>query len=141
MTVGGFVKIYGSILQSSVWFEDAPTRILWITMLAMADRHGGVVASLPGLAHAANITREQCEAGLARLAGPDPDSKSKRAEGRRIREIRGGWEIINYASYRELRTASQVKEAERKQQWRKSKSDNTPRTGHAPDVPPCPVQK
>jgi hypothetical protein len=130
--MAGFVKIYSTILQSSVWFEDAPIRVLWITLLAMADRRGVVVASLPGLAHAANVTREQCEAGLLKLSAPDPDSKSKSREGRRIREIKGGWAILNYTKYRELRTEGQVVDAERKKRWRKAKTA-------AENVPECPT--
>lgn len=132
---GGFVKIYGSILQSSVWLECAETRVLWITLLAMADRAGFVSASIGGLAHAANITREECEVGLAKLAGPDPDSKSKAYEGRRIRAGDGGWKILNYDKYRELRTASQVAEAERKATYRKSNKDKGSPAGHVRGVP------
>ena len=35
----GYVKIYGSILGSSVWAEAPSTRIVWITMLALADQN------------------------------------------------------------------------------------------------------
>src|SRR5438046_349873 len=85
---GGFVKIYGSILHSSVWAEDAETRVLWITMLAMADRRGMVSAALPGLARAANISLEKCETALQVLSSPDPHSKSKQYGGRRIRSTK-----------------------------------------------------
>lgn len=131
----GFVKIYGSILQSSVWLEDAETRVLWITLLAMADRRGMVAASVGGLAHAANITRAKCEAALVVLTSPDLDSKSKQFEGRRIRSVRGGWLILNYLRYRELRTEDQIAEADRKREWRKSKRNNGHSAGHVPNVP------
>lgn len=135
MSGGGFVKIYGSILDSSLWSQDLATRVLWITMLAMADRVGEVSASIDGLARRANLTREECEAGLAKLAGPDPDSKSKAFQGRRIRAIPGGWKVLNYEKYRELRTANQIAEAERKATWRNSKKDKGDDAGHVPPVP------
>lgn len=131
----GFVKIYGSILQSSIWLENAETKVLWITMLAMADQRGMVDASVIGLAHAANISREKCEAALATLSSPDPNSKSKQFGGRRVRATKGVWLILNYTRYREVRTAKQVSEAERKERWRKSKQDKGATTGHVPHVP------
>lgn len=135
MTNGGFVKIYGSILQSSVWLEDPETRLLWITMLAMADQRGFVAASVGGLAHAANIPRELCEAGLVRLSSQDPDSKSKAYEGRRIRATEGGWIVLNYSKYRDMRTGQQITDAERKQKWRKLKGRSDLPAGRVPDVP------
>lgn len=117
-----FVKLYGSILGSSVWSESLPTRIVWITMLALADERGKVEASVSGLARIANVTRAQCENALERLTAPDPDSKSPEFEGRRIEKVSGGWMILNYLAYRDLRSPRQVAEAERKARWRKGKS-------------------
>ena len=34
--MSGFVKVYGNILDSSVWVEPADVRIVWITLLVMA---------------------------------------------------------------------------------------------------------
>lgn len=114
-----FVKLYASILDSSIWSEDPCTRLLWITMLGMADPDGLVTAAVPGLARRANIPLEACEAGLGRLQAPDPYSKSREKEGRRIEVVpEVGWRIINYKSYRELRTEHQVAEAARMRAYR-----------------------
>lgn len=118
-----FVKLYGSILGSSVWSESLPTRIVWITMLALADERGKVEASVSGLARIANVTRGQCENALERLTAPDPDSKSPEFEGRRIEKVSGGWMILNYLAYRDLRSPKQVAAAERKAKWREHKRD------------------
>ncbi len=115
---GGFVKLYGSILDSSVWSEDPYTRLVWITMLAMADADGFVEAAVPGLARRANVPLEACEAALARLQAPDPHSKSPEHEGRRIERAERGWTILNYKTYRELRTERQVKDAARQRRHR-----------------------
>lgn len=139
MTGGGFVKIYGSILDSSIWSTDLVTRVVWITMLAMADRDGYVNASTDGIARRANVTLDDCEAALKVLRSPDRLSKSKDYEGRRIRKADRGWLILNYANYREMRTQSQMSEAERKRAWRKSKQHKADETGHVPDVPECPT--
>ncbi len=113
-----FVKIYGTILHSSVWLEDTSTRVVWITMLALADADGVVRASVGGLAHAARVSREACQAALARFSAPDPDSRDG-TTGERIEAIEGeGWRIINKARYRDMRTPSQIKAAERQARWR-----------------------
>jgi hypothetical protein len=102
----GFVKLHGTILDSSVWQESAPTRLVWITMLAMANGDGVVEASIGGLAHRARVTREECEAAIQCFLGPDPDSRD-RTTGERIEEVPGGWLILNHRNYRELRTREQ----------------------------------
>jgi hypothetical protein len=112
--MSGFVKIYESILDSSIWSESAGTRLVWITMLAMADKNGVVEASVGGLARRAQVSREECEKALEVLSAPDPDDKSGVDEGRRIQPVPGrGWHITNHAAYREIRTDTQVKTAER----------------------------
>lgn len=118
MTMGGFVKLFGSILASTVWLEDSDTRIVWITMLAMSDPKGYVGASIPGLAKLAGVPRESVEAALATFLAPDPDSRSKEHEGRRIAEVDGGWQLLNYLKYREKRDAENRKEQNRAAQTR-----------------------
>jgi len=98
-----YTKLFSSIVHSTIWRESSEVRVLWITMLAIADRDGFVWASLPGLADAARISIEACEHGLERLQQPDPYSRSQVADGRRIEPVSGGWRIINYAHYRDLR--------------------------------------
>ena len=110
---GGFVKIYESILTSSVWMESHATVRVWLTMLARADANGYVAASVPGLAHIAHVTREECESALAVLLAPDADSRTKEHDGRRIEVVDGGWVVLNHKKYRDLRTADQVSGAER----------------------------
>lgn len=129
LLVGNFVKLYGSIVTSSVWGESAPTRIVWLTMLAIADVNGGVAGSVPGLARIANVTIPECEAALAVLEAPDEYSRTEENEGRRIREVRGGWMVLNYKLYRELRTPKQVIEAERKADYRERQKEQRDTTG------------
>jgi hypothetical protein len=99
----GFTKLFSTIIYSTIWREDMHIKVVWITMLAMADRNGRIWASLPGLADAARVSIEQCEDAISRLSSPDKYSRTKTDGGRRIREIDGGWEIGNYLKYREKR--------------------------------------
>lgn len=98
-----FTKLFSSITESTVWLEPSPTRIAWIAMLAMADKRGRVWGSIPGLANRARISVDEARQAIACFLAPDPDSRTKDHEGRRIVEIDGGWQLLNYAKYREMR--------------------------------------
>ena len=108
-----FTKLFQSILQSTIWVEPLETRVLWITMLALADRRGRVHGSIPGLAHTADIPLDKCEQALNRFLSPDVYSRSTEQEGRRIEKIDGGWQLINYDKYRELRDEETTREVKR----------------------------
>jgi hypothetical protein len=119
----GFTKLYSSIVFSTIWREDDKTRLVWITMLAIADENGDVKSSIPGLADAARVSISECEAALQKLSSPDKYSRSKEQEGRRIVEIDGGWNIVNRNKYRD-------KTSNRTEYWReyKRKKRGTPST-------------
>ncbi len=128
--MNNFTKLSSAIVTSTIWQEDNPTRIVWVTMLATADACGRVEGSIPGLAHIARVTVEECERALDRLMSPDPYSRTKEYEGRRVEEIDGGWRILNYAKYRERRDPEkrkeQTREAVRRHRQRKSVSQCKP---------------
>ncbi len=99
--MSGYTKLFGSIVGSTVWREALPTKVVWITMLAMSDEDGVVEGSIPGLAHLAGVTIEECEEALRILEGPDKYSRTPDHEGRRVEVIDGGWLILNRAKYRD----------------------------------------
>ena len=99
--MSGYTPLFSSIVASTIWRESKETKILWITMLAMADSRGIVEGSIPGMADMARITIEECKAALVVLLSPDEYSRSKNDEGRRLREVEGGWLIINHADFKE----------------------------------------
>jgi len=116
-TSGWFIKLQGSILESTVWVgQSKDVRLLWITMLALSAQYadGRVLASLPGLAQRAGLTLAETSTALQVLLSPDPYSVSKEFDGRRIEPVEGGWRILNAEKYRESRTPAQIKEAEKK---------------------------
>jgi hypothetical protein len=111
-----YTKLFQTILHSTIWQENNETRLLWIAMLAMADKNGEVLASIPGLARAANISVEACEEGLEILKAPDKYSRTTDYEGRRIEDIEGGWILLNHSKYREKMGAEERREYNRKKQ-------------------------
>ncbi len=110
--MAGYTKLHSTILDSSVWAESIATRIVWITMLAMADQNGVVQASVGGLARRANVTRVECEEALSVFLGPDPDSRDG-TTGERIERVPGGWLVLNHANYRDKQTREQEQTAAR----------------------------
>ena len=121
-----FTKLFSSITESTVWCEPAHTRLVWITMLAMADRKGRVWASVPGLANRARVPLEDTEKALATFLAPDRYSRTPDHEGRRIEPIDGGWRLLNHEKYRDMRDEEVRREQNREAQERKrSKSANT----------------
>lgn len=105
-----FTKLFSSITDSSIWCEDSDTKVVWVTMLAMCDQNGEVHAAIPGLAKRAGVSVAATEVAVAKFIAPDPHSRTKTQDGRRIEEIDGGWRLVNYGLYREMRDAETRKE-------------------------------
>lgn len=121
-----YTKLANSILTSTIWMEPDHTRLVWLTLLAMADRNGEVQASIPGLANVARVPVESCRAAIQCFLSPDPDSRTKDDEGRRVEEIQGGWLILNHAEYRNLSSDDDRREkaAIRQQRFRDRQKRN-----------------
>lgn len=110
MAFNSYTKLFSSILASTIWREPNHVRLVWITMLALADKDGVCEASIPGLADLARVPLPQCEDALKRLAAPDPYSRTSDHDGRRIEPIDGGWILLNHAKYREKMNAEERRE-------------------------------
>lgn len=115
--MSGFTKLDSSLTASSIWAEPDSVRIVWVTLLSMADKDGNVKASVPGLAHLARKTLSETEHALSVLLSPDPHSGRKELEGRRITEIDGGWHLVTHAFYRESGMSEDTK-----RYWREKKA-------------------
>lgn len=114
-----FTKLFSSITESTIWMEPHATRLVWITMLAMTDRNGLVFGSVPGLAHRARVSVEECRAALRTLLEPDPESRTPDHGGRRIEVIDGGWRLLNHAKYRAIQSDEAVRSSKREHMRRK----------------------
>ncbi len=126
--MSNYVKLFGSILDSTIWKAKAPIRCVWITMLAMADRDGVVEAALPGLADRAKVPLGTAEKAVSLFMSPDPHSKTKDHEGRRIAEVPGGWRLLNFEAYRERQSVEdrKSKNAERQRRFRERQGARSP---------------
>ena len=121
-----FVKLDTGILNSTLWVERE-CRELFITALLMAVpfevetpmeqfevhslNHTGFVVPVGwyGLVRAAGVgicrmAMVEAKVGLIaleRLGSPDPESRSKDFDGRRLVRVDGGFIVLNYMKYRE----------------------------------------
>jgi len=107
MAMSGYTKLFASIVTSTVWREPDHVRLVWITMLALADKWGIIEASIPGLADMARVTIPQCQDAIRVLSGPDTFSRTQTSEGRRVEATDGGWQLINHGKYREKMSADE----------------------------------
>lgn len=126
MAMAGYTKLFNSILASTIWKEDNITRIVWITLLAMADKNGVAEGSVPGLAGFANVSIDDCKSALHKLMSPDPYSRTKEHEGRRVEECEGGWFLLNHGKFRAKMSADERREYNRvkQQEYRQKVSAN-----------------
>jgi hypothetical protein len=82
-------------------------------LVILADKDGVVDMTPPAIAARTSIPREIIEEGLEQLSGADKYSRSEEEDGRRIVLIDPdrpwGWRIVNYAKYRDMRSAEDRK--------------------------------
>jgi len=98
-------KIQRRLFDSSVWEEDPATRIVWLTLLALAQdpanlAHGpGVVIITPGnLRRKAFVSPEQFEHAMERLLSPDPYSRTEPGKSR-LEVLENGYAIPAFEEY------------------------------------------
>lgn len=133
-----FVKLFSDILSSSIWSADNETRIVWVTLLAMASRDGLVRASSCGIAHQARVPEDRTEAILTALSEPDQRSRTMEHEGRRIERVDGGYLVLNYSKYRDMKDEDHRRkmDADRAKRYRDRHANNvTKRDVTLPSLP------
>lgn len=129
----GYTKLHARILTSSIWNEPNHVRILFITLLALADSNGRFEGSPAGLAALARLTVDEAVDALKVLEGPDQHSSDGTTGERLMRLSPGSWEIINHRHYRDKKTRKQIADLERQRKSRQAPKDDAT----CSDVTPC----
>ena len=111
-----FAKIFESIYDGTL-ADNWQAMVTFQQMLILADQ-SGVVDMTPAAIHRrTGIPTEIIEQGIAILEQPDPRSRSKDMEGRRIARLDPnrdwGWFLVNHAQYRAKITAEEKRAADR----------------------------
>lgn len=120
-------KLFSKIVTSSIWLEPTPTRMIWITFLALMDEDGfAPVASVANLAHTARIDLDDATKAVEILESPDDNSGDKDNDGRRIERVPGGWMVLNAKKYRDIvtRQVAREKTRERVKRFRERHTGN-----------------
>jgi len=106
-----WTPFWSDILTSSLWSLGKPqlpeeerergknAKLLFLTMIALANQEGFVSAAIDGLADQARLTEEETLEALKILESPDKKSRNKEHDGRRVEEVDGGWRITGYARH------------------------------------------
>jgi hypothetical protein len=135
-----YSKLHSSVVSSSLWSQPDPVRLLFVTLLALADQDGVVYGSKSGLSRIAVIKPEDVDRAWEILQSPDPEScdieRAPENEGRRIEKVSGGYRLLNFTYYRNLRNDDERRASNRVAQERfraKSKPPSSPViTSHPP---------
>ncbi len=129
-------KLFSKIVDSSIWLEPTPTRIVWLMFIAVMNEDGFVqFASVANVAHRARITDEEAEQAIKILESPDANSADDENDGRRVEKVPGGWMILNASKYRDLVTREMQRAATRERVAR-HRSKLKGKDGNA-SVTPC----
>jgi len=114
-------KIFSSMFEGSL-YGNPDAIIVMMVLIVLADSEGCVDMTPGAIAARTSFPLETVKRGLAKLSEPDPNSRTDTEDGRRIVLLDDhrdwGWRLVNYAKYREIRTAE-----ERRAYWRKWKRD------------------
>ncbi len=117
-------KLFAKILDSSIWLEPDPVRLVWITLLAAMDQDGYAhFSAIQNLADRAKVSLDDTRQAVDKLMAPDPESGIQDHDGRRLERVPGGFIILNAAHYRELvsRDIQRERTKERVQRFRAKK--------------------
>jgi hypothetical protein len=100
----GYTPIFSNVFSGTLCGKYPDTAV-WMFMLALADRSGEVDKTAEYIAFVTGMPIELLKQGIEALSQPDPHSRTKTRDGRRIELIDPqrpwGWRIINHGKYRE----------------------------------------
>ncbi len=110
-----YVKMFQSIYDGSLATRGPwQALVTFQQLLVLCDKDGVVDMTPEVISRRTTIPIDIVTQGLAVLEMPDPESRRSEAEGRRIVKIAEnrawGWQIVNYAHYRAIRTADERRE-------------------------------
>ena len=109
-----YAKIFASMYDGTIVDCGWEAVVTFQQFLILADQDGIVDMTDEALSRRTTIPVDILRKGIALLCLPDSKSRSPTAEGRRLMLIDPvrpwGWQVVNYAHYREIRTSDQRRE-------------------------------
>ncbi len=125
-----FAKIFHQIFDSTI-AENYKHRHVFMDLLVLADITGCVDKTPEAIARHTNVPLEEVQEALVALSSPDPQSKNKEHQGRRLVPIEEGrswgWRIVSYDHYRQIRDDEQRRQYHRDYYEKKTKPKRKPK--------------
>ena len=126
--MSGFGKVFAGLYEGSMLGAGVHVFALWPYCISRSDAHGRVEVNPRLAAVILGCSIPEVEAALDYLLRPDPESRSKEEDGRRLVRVgQFAYRIVNYMKYRDIRDAESRREYQR--EWVKEK-----RTGRRPST-------
>jgi len=97
----GFVKLDDQLGDSSLMACPSDTFKVFVYILSRCGPDGISRTSPTGISAHCFLSLDVVRRAIETLESPDPDSRSKVDEGRRIKDVDGGFLVVNYLKYRE----------------------------------------
>lgn len=102
--MSGYTPIFDSIFQGSLCGRWPDTGV-WLCLLALADKNGNLDMTAGYIAAITGIPLQTLNECIERFMAPDPESRTKSDDGRRLVLIDAdrpwGWRVVNHSKYKE----------------------------------------
>lgn len=103
--MAGYVPLFDTVLDGTL-FGKWPHTGIWTCLLSQVDQHGEIDMHPNLLAAKIGVTAEVLMACIDDFMRPDPGSRTKDHDGRRLELIDPdardwGWRVVNHSKYRE----------------------------------------
>lgn len=119
MSMNTWTPLWSQVVESTLWEEPLPVRVLFLTMLAIKEPDHVVRMPFRRLCKKANMEPEVVSGALKVLEEPDTLSVDHQPfGGRRVQEVEGGWLILNGEHYRQAMSKLMLRL--RKNEWQKA---------------------
>jgi hypothetical protein len=127
------------LLTSTLLKQGPDVVAVWALILASTDKLGESDMQPSIAASLLRISDERAEEAFALLSAPDPQSKNKEREGRRILPCEDGkWQVVSHAKYQRLASRAGATERQRRYEARlKERETKAEAAADACDEPGC----
>jgi hypothetical protein len=139
-----FTQMYdGTLATKGPW----QALVTFQQMIILADASGVVDMTAEAIARRTTVPLEIIAVGIAALEQPDDQSRTPDLEGRRIIRLDAarswGWQIVNHAHYRKIRSQEERREYMRKYQreYRAKQAGVNESVNNVSNVSPCSKQE
>lgn len=126
-----YSRVFLQILESSL-AENWEARHVFEDLLKLANEDGVVDMTRQAISRRTNVPLEIVTASISYLEAPDPGSRDKEEDGRRLVRLDDhrdwGWRIVNFLKYDSIRSRVEHRNANamRMQRYRAGKAAKTP---------------